>query len=65
MNAEDLLINIKTHLENIPEFNDRINITPTTGDPNEIQTDVSLIIFGKKSDGYYPRFMVSINELNK
>lgn len=65
MNAEELLIDIKTHLENIPEFNDRINIIPTTGDPNEIQKNVSLVIFGKKDDGYYPRFMVNINELNE
>lgn len=65
MNVEELLIEIKTHLENIPEFNDKINITPTIGDLKETQKNVSLIIFGKSDNGYYPRFMVTVNELNE
>jgi hypothetical protein len=65
MDAEELLKTIKSDLEEIPEFNDRINIIPTTGDPTEKQKDVSLIIFGKSDNGYYPRFMVTVNELNE
>lgn len=65
MDAEELLKTIKSNLEEIPEFKDNINILPTTGDPTEKQNDVSFMIFGKNGNGYYPRFVVNVNELNK
>ena len=65
MDAEELLKMIKSKLEEIPEFKNNVDIMPTTGDPTEKQKDVSLIIFGKKIDGYYPRFFVNVEELNE
>ena len=67
MNAEELIIYLKDCIEKLDKSSDDLEfepiILPTTGDPTEIQNDVSLIIMEQVGDDTTPKFRVDVKDL--
>ena len=67
MNAEELIIYLKECIKKLDESSDDLQfepiILPTTGDPTEIQNDVSMIIMEQVGDDTTPKFRVDVKDL--
>jgi len=65
MNAEKLIIYLKSCVDKLNDDNIETHMLPTTGDPTETQHNVSFIIMDKVMDGdelcQIPKFTVNVN----
>ena len=62
MNAEELLLNLKQYIETL-DIDGEVIITPTIGDPTELQNDVTLLILENVEEGRIPRFSINVKDL--
>lgn len=63
MNAEELIIYIKDCINVAGYKNLEPIITPTTGDPKELQHDVTIIVMEQIGDDTIPRFRIDVKDL--
>jgi hypothetical protein len=62
MNAEELLTIIKIRLNDCEDVDD---MSTTLYDPDKLQDKVSVMVMEKMPEGYYKRFMVTVEDLRK
>ena len=68
MNAEQLLIKIKEFIEENHIVDGEVLVTPTMYDPDQLQNDVTFIIFDDVEEngevvGKIPRYKVNVKDL--
>ena len=63
MNAEELLIYIKDFVETL-HIDGEVVILPTTGNPNEQQNDVTIMILEDVEGGAIPKYSINVKDLN-
>ena len=65
MNAEELIIYIKDCINALNVEKYEPIITPTTGDPTELQNDVTIIVMERIGDYSFPKFEINVKDLEE